>query len=160
MCGIVGIIQQTETEIGNEIIEALTKLEYRGYDSVGVASVSNGELIIAKDEGKISEVLEKIDLDSINGKVAIGHTRWATHGPPSKENAHPHVDCKKQISVIHNGIIENFQQLKNELLERGHVFQSETDTEILPHLMEQLLEYRIEKLGCLMHKTFDYRLYQ
>ncbi|MFW9851504.1 MAG: glutamine--fructose-6-phosphate transaminase (isomerizing) [Candidatus Thorarchaeota archaeon] len=140
MCGIVGIIQQSETKIGDEIIEALTKLEYRGYDSVGVASVANGKLVIAKDEGKISEVLEKIDLSSISGKVAIGHTRWATHGPPSKENAHPHVDCKKQISVIHNGIIENFQELKSELLEQGHVFQSETDTEVLPHLIEQFLE--------------------
>ena len=140
MCGIVGIIQQTETRIGNEIIEALTKLEYRGYDSVGIASVADGRLVIAKDEGKISEVLEKIDLGSISGRVAIGHTRWATHGPPSKENAHPHVDCKKQISVIHNGIIENFQQLKTELLEQGHVFQSETDTEVLPHLIEQFLE--------------------
>ncbi len=140
MCGIVGIVQKTETKIGDEIIEALTKLEYRGYDSVGVASVANGELVIAKDEGKISEVLEKIDLTSISGRVAIGHTRWATHGPPSKENAHPHVDCKNQISVIHNGIIENFQQLKNELLEQGHIFQSETDTEVLPHLIEQFLE--------------------
>ena len=140
MCGIVGIIQQTETRIGDEIIEALRKLEYRGYDSVGVASVANGELLIVKDEGKISEVIEKIDLSSINGRVAIGHTRWATHGPPSKENAHPHVDCKKRISVIHNGIIENFQQLKNELLEQGHVFQSETDTEVLPHLIEQYLD--------------------
>ncbi len=155
MCGIVGIIQQTESKIGNEIIEALTKLEYRGYDSVGVASVANGELIIVKDEGKIAEVLEKIDLDSIKGRVAIGHTRWATHGPPSKENAHPHVDCKKQISVIHNGIIENFQQLKNELLEQGHVFQSETDTEVLPHLIEQFLEEEKVSLEEAIIKTVE-----
>jgi glucosamine--fructose-6-phosphate aminotransferase (isomerizing) len=140
MCGIVGIIQNSESNIGREIVEALTKLEYRGYDSVGIAAISNGELHIAKDQGKISEVIEKIDLENIHGKIAIGHTRWATHGPPSKENAHPHVDCKKQISVIHNGIIENFQQLKDELLENGHEFQSDTDTEIIPHFIEQLIE--------------------
>ena len=145
MCGIVGIIQNTDSYIGKEIVESLTNLEYRGYDSVGIASITNGEIVIQKDQGKIAEVLEKINLGKIQGKVAIGHTRWATHGPPSKENAHPHVDCKKQISVIHNGIIENFQQLKEELLEKGHVFQSDTDTEIIPHLIEEYFE--AEKLS-------------
>lgn len=140
MCGIVGIVQKRETSIGKDIIQALTKLEYRGYDSVGIASVTKGKIQIAKDQGKIAEVLEKIDLSNIYGKVAIGHTRWATHGPPSKENAHPHTDCEKKISIIHNGIIENFQQLKQELLEQGHRFQSDTDTEIIPHLIEQFIK--------------------
>ena len=139
MCGIVGIVQQRETKIGKAIIEALTRLEYRGYDSVGIASIADGKVLITKDQGKISEVSEKIDVERIQGKIAIGHTRWATHGPPSKENAHPHIDCKREISVIHNGIIENFQALKEELLQQGHIFQSETDTEIIPHMIEQLV---------------------
>ncbi len=140
MCGIVGIVQNADSNIGKEIVESLTNLEYRGYDSVGIASITNGKIVIQKDQGKIAEVLEKIDLEKVQGRVAIGHTRWATHGPPSKENAHPHVDCKNQISVIHNGIIENFQQLKEELLEKGHSFQSDTDTEIIPHLIEEYIE--------------------
>ncbi len=140
MCGIVGIVQQQETKIGKSIIESLTKLEYRGYDSVGIASIFDNKVLITKDQGKISEVTERIDINKIKGKIAIGHTRWATHGPPTKENAHPHIDCGGEISVIHNGIIENFQVLKEELLNQGHSFQSETDTEIIPHMIEQLVK--------------------
>ena len=140
MCGIVGIVQQQETKIGKTIIEALTKLEYRGYDSVGIASILDGKVLITKDQGKISEVTERIDINKIKGKIALGHTRWATHGPPTKENAHPHIDCSGEISVIHNGIIENFRVLKEELLNQGHSFQSETDTEIIPHMIEQLVK--------------------
>jgi len=140
MCGIVGIVQRDTTKIGKNIIDSLKKLEYRGYDSVGIATIDNNQVIVSKEEGKISEVIEKIQFDDLHGKIAIGHTRWATHGPPSKENSHPHTDCKNEIAVIHNGIIENFQSLKEELVNQGHIFQSETDTEIIPHLIEQLIQ--------------------
>ncbi|MHA1114610.1 MAG: glutamine--fructose-6-phosphate transaminase (isomerizing) [Candidatus Heimdallarchaeaceae archaeon] len=136
MCGIVGIIQKNETKIGVEIIQALQKLEYRGYDSLGVAIIENDNLIVQKDKGKINEVVEKIDISPISGKIAIGHTRWATHGPPSKINAHPHVSCDGKIAVVHNGIIENFQELRRTLKEKGHKFSSETDTEVISHLIE------------------------
>ncbi|MHA1687037.1 MAG: glutamine--fructose-6-phosphate transaminase (isomerizing) [Candidatus Heimdallarchaeaceae archaeon] len=136
MCGIVGIIQKEKTEIGTEVIESLQKLEYRGYDSVGIATIVNNKLEIAKDEGTIQEVIKKIDISRIFASVAIGHTRWATHGAPSKENAHPHTDCTHTISIVHNGIIENFQQLKHELLKKGHSFVSQTDSETIVHLIE------------------------
>ncbi|MHA1552096.1 MAG: glutamine--fructose-6-phosphate transaminase (isomerizing) [Candidatus Heimdallarchaeaceae archaeon] len=140
MCGIVGIVQRDTNKIGKNIIDSLKKLEYRGYDSVGIATIDNNQVMVSKEEGKISEVIEKIQLDDLHGKIAIGHTRWATHGPPSKENSHPHTDCKNKIAVIHNGIIENFQSLKEELVAQGHIFRSETDTEIIPHLIEQLVQ--------------------
>ncbi len=140
MCGIVGIVQRDTNKIGKNIIDSLKKLEYRGYDSVGIATIDNNQVRVSKEEGKITEVIEKIQLDDLHGKIAIGHTRWATHGPPSKENSHPHTDCKNEIAVIHNGIIENFQSLKENLVAQGHVFRSETDTEIIPHLIEQLMQ--------------------
>ncbi|MCG3224408.1 MAG: hypothetical protein H7647_08075, partial [Candidatus Heimdallarchaeota archaeon] len=98
MCGIVGIVQQDTNKIGKNIIDSLKKLEYRGYDSVGIATIDNNQVRVSKEEGKISEVIEKIQLDDLHGKIAIGHTRWATHGPPSKENSHPHTDCKNKIA--------------------------------------------------------------
>jgi len=117
--------------------KALERLEYRGYDSVGQATVSNGKLVIKKDKGKISEVHAKTNLDDMPGHIGVAHTRWATHGAPSKENAHPHTDCDNQIAVIHNGIIENFMELRRELEDRGHTFRSRTDTEVIAHLIEE-----------------------
>jgi glucosamine--fructose-6-phosphate aminotransferase (isomerizing) len=118
---------------------SLKRLEYRGYDSAGVATVQDGKLYVKKDQGKIDEVHAVHNLDDLPGNIGIGHTRWATHGAPLQVNAHPHVDCSGQIAVVHNGIIENFSELKQELEGRGHVFKSKTDTEVIPHLIEENL---------------------
>jgi glucosamine--fructose-6-phosphate aminotransferase (isomerizing) len=114
----------------------LRRLEYRGYDSVGIATLFEGGIEFKKDAGKIAEVHARLDLDDLPGSVGIGHTRWATHGNPSKVNAHPHFDCSRSICLVHNGIIENFLELKQELVDRGHLFESKTDTEVIAHLVE------------------------
>jgi len=139
MCGIFGCILQ-RNEAASIIHSGLKMLEYRGYDSVGIATIENGQLTIKKDSGKIDEVHEMHDLDDLPGRLGIGHTRWATHGAPYQVNAHPHVDCKNEIAVVHNGIIENFAELKTELEEFGHKFLSKTDTEIIAHLIEENVE--------------------
>ena len=139
MCGIFGCILKN----GNAapvIHAALKRLEYRGYDSVGEATLYNGKLYIKKDQGKIDEVHKIHNLDNLPGNLGIGHTRWATHGAPLQINAHPHVDCSGQIAIVHNGIIENFTELKLELENRGHVFKSKTDTEVICHLIEENLK--------------------
>lgn len=134
MCGIIGY-----WNIDNEALPilsgALKKLEYRGYDSFGFATLNNGQIYIEKQIGKISEV----KYNNIPGRVGIGHTRWATHGGVTKQNSHPHKDCTGKIAVVHNGIIENFQELKRRLVDEGHKFLSNTDTEIIPHLIEEKL---------------------
>ncbi len=135
MCGIFGCVLR-EGNAAPIIHAALKRLEYRGYDSVGEATISNGKLYVKKDRGKIDAVHKIHNLDDLPGSIGIGHTRWATHGAPLQVNAHPHLDCKKQIAVIHNGIIENFTELKLELEARGHVLKSKTDTEMIAHLIE------------------------
>jgi glucosamine--fructose-6-phosphate aminotransferase (isomerizing) len=138
MCGIFGCIMK-DANAAPTIRASLKRLEYRGYDSVGVATIQDGNLYVKKDQGKIDEVHAVHNLDDLPGNIGIGHTRWATHGAPLQVNAHPHLDCGGQIAVVHNGIIENFSELKQELEGRGHVFKSKTDTEVIPHLIEASL---------------------
>ena len=120
------------------ILDGLQRLEYRGYDSAGIAVGGKGErLQVRRAEGKLRNLEEVIRLKPINGTYGIGHTRWATHGHPTEENAHPHRDCTGRLVVAHNGIVENYLALKKELIEEGHKFKTETDTEVIAHLVEK-----------------------
>ena len=141
MCGIVGYIGKDKAL--PILINGLKNLEYRGYDSAGVAILSESKLNIVKNKGRIKNLEEILDYDKINGNIGIAHTRWATHGVPSKENAHPHTDNKHNFAVVHNGIIENYLELKEKLMHLGYTFVSATDTEVIPMLMEYY--YEIEK---------------
>jgi len=144
LCGIVGYIG--DKKILPIIIDGLKRLEYRGYDSAGIALIGNDSYFV-KTKGRISLLEEKINNSYIDGNyfVGIGQTRWATHGEPSDLNAHPHIDCKGEIFVVHNGIIENYDEIKKDLIEKGHRFISETDTEVVPHLIEEYYEGDILK---------------
>lgn len=144
MCGIIGYI-------GNEkassiLLECLKKLEYRGYDSAGIATISSkGDISLKKEVGKISEADKKVNFAELDGLAGLAHTRWATHGRPSKENAHPHLDCTGRIALAHNGIIENYLELREELEKKGHKFCSETDSEVIVHLLEENIDKGLEK---------------
>jgi len=139
MCGIFGCIL-SEGTAAPLIHASLKRLEYRGYDSVGVATIQDGKLYVKKDQGKIDDVHRLLNLDDLPGNLGIGHTRWATHGAPLKVNAHPHSDCSGRLVVVHNGIIENFSELKLELENSGHKFVSKTDTEVIAHLIEEKIK--------------------
>lgn len=133
MCGIIGYIGYRKAS--EVILKGLRKLEYRGYDSSGIATL-DGHVRVIKDVGRIDDIHKKKNFLQLEGTAGIGHTRWATHGGVTRENAHPHTDCSKRIFVIHNGVIENFDPLKKELAAKGHIFTSETDTELVAHLIE------------------------
>lgn len=135
MCGIVGYLGKKKAV--PILIDNLKRLEYRGYDSAGVAIVRDSSLVVEKSVGKLSKLETIVIPKDYQATIGIGHTRWATHGKPSDINAHPHTDCKGEIALVHNGIIENYLELKEELIKKGHKFLSETDTEVIVHLVEE-----------------------
>jgi len=152
LCGIFGCALR-RGEVAPIIHQGLKRLEYRGYDSVGFATIHDDSINIRKDSGKIDEVVSNLRMTEMRGTVGVGHTRWATHGAPMMVNAHPHTDCSGQVAVVHNGVIENFQELKEELLARGHNFTSKTDTEVITHLIEEELGRDVGVKEAIMRAT-------
>ncbi|GAA5818563.1 MAG: glutamine--fructose-6-phosphate transaminase [Methanobrevibacter sp. CfCl-M3] len=138
MCGIVGYISKDE-KASSILLDAVKKLEYRGYDSVGMATINNGKIELRKDSGKINEVDKEVRFVDMAGPVGVAHVRWATHGHPNKINSHPHINNDNTIAIVHNGIIENHEELKKELIEEGHIFKSKTDSEVIAHLIEKFI---------------------
>ena len=133
MCGIVGYIGTKKA--CPILLAGLTRLEYRGYDSAGISTIEKNGLSIMKDKGRVKNLSNLDGIDKLEGTIGIAHTRWATHGKPSKENSHPHQDNSKTFSVVHNGIIENYNELRKFLTEKGYTFYSQTDTEVIPNLI-------------------------
>jgi glutamine---fructose-6-phosphate transaminase (isomerizing) len=145
MCGIVGYIgSQTASQI---LLAGLQKLEYRGYDSAGIATIWEGKLHLVRAKGKLHNLQEKVELNDTPAAIGIGHTRWATHGKPEEYNAHPHRDADERLAVVQNGIIENYRDLREELKAKGYSFRSETDTEVIPHLIADWLKQGIDLLA-------------
>ena len=137
MCGIIGCVGREDGTL-DTLVDGLSKLEYRGYDSAGVAMTGERtDIDICKCTGQIEGLRDALDSRTLGGEVGIGHTRWSTHGPPTDANAHPHMDCTDRVAVVHNGIIENYQSMRDELTTAGHTFTSDTDTEVVAHLVEE-----------------------
>src|SRR5262249_38075354 len=134
MCGIVGYVGPKEA--APLLLEGLKRLEYRGYDSAGIATLADPDFAIHRSEGKLPALVEKLEGSSSPGSLGVGHTRWATHGRPTETNAHPQIDCSGRIVVVHNGIFENFAERKTALASAGHKFRSDTDTEVFAHEVE------------------------
>src|SRR5438034_8050601 len=151
MCGIIGYVGTRD--VVPVLIGGLKKLEYRGYDSAGIAVVNGHGVEVVRAEGKLTNLETKLNDKPLTGTFGMGHTRWATHGKPSENNAHPHRDCTGNVVVIHNGIIENFLSLKHRLQTTGHEFKTETDTEVVAHLIEENLKKNGTKFVDAVKKT-------
>ena len=134
MCSIIGY--KGQLNVAPLLVDSLKRMEYRGYDSVGIAIIDNGKIVVKKGVGKVSNVTNQFDFGTMPGHAGIGHTRWATHGRVTNENAHPHYGCTNSVAIVHNGIIENHQELRKELIDLGHIFKSDTDSEVIAHLFE------------------------
>jgi glucosamine--fructose-6-phosphate aminotransferase (isomerizing) len=135
MCSIIGY--KGQLIVAPVLVDSLKRMEYRGYDSVGIATINNGKILLKKGVGKVADVNKNLDLSSMDGHTGIGHTRWATHGGVTEKNAHPHYGCTDNMAIVHNGIIENHSELMEELIKLGHVFRSDTDSEVIAHLLER-----------------------
>lgn len=153
MCGIVGCVLK-EKKAAPILLDSISKLEYRGYDSVGIATAVDRKINLKKDAGKIKEVDKKLDLKDMEGSFGIAHVRWATHGDPNKTNSHPHLNMDRTIAVVHNGIIENSAEIKEELIGEGYKFKSETDTEVIPHLLDKYMKTGLD-LENALRKVLD-----
>src|SRR5918994_3352711 len=132
------------------IIESLRRMEYRGYDSVGIATIDEGNILVSKGVGKVAEVSRALGFQKMPGQIGIGHTRWATHGGITNANAHPHEACTSKVAVVHNGIIENYRELKRDLISSGHSFKSETDSEVIAHMLEESLSVVQDKVKAIV----------
>ena len=153
MCGIVGCVLK-EKKAAPILLDSISKLEYRGYDSVGIATATDNRINLKKDAGKIKEVDRKLDFSNMEGSFGIAHVRWATHGDPNKTNSHPHLNMDRTIAVVHNGIIENSAEIKEELIGEGYKFKSETDTEVIPHLIDKYMKTGLD-LENALRKVLD-----
>lgn len=151
MCGIVGCV--AEEPVAEILLDGLRRVEYRGYDSAGMATIDEGVLGVRKGVGRVKEIEEKVGLSKMGGNIGMAHTRWATHGGVTDANAHPHASCRESVAVIHNGIIENYLPLKKALASRGHRFRSETDTEVISHMIEEEYKKRKDPLDATLSAT-------
>ena len=152
MCGIFGVIS-SNNDVKDQIFDGLRKLEYRGYDSSGIATINNGSINCLKSQGNLDQLQKKLISEKLFGTVGIGHTRWATHGVPNEVNAHPHIT--DEVAVVHNGIIENFSLLKNQIVESGIEFKSETDSEAIAHLITLYIKSGMDGYAAIRATTED-----
>ncbi|MBD3203603.1 glutamine--fructose-6-phosphate transaminase (isomerizing) [Candidatus Woesearchaeota archaeon] len=148
MCGIFGIVGSKRKELGRTLLKGIKRLEYRGYDSVGMAALDKGKIKVKKAAGAVDKADKKLNFSELKGHIGITHSRWSTHGGVTDFNAHPHQSCDKNITIVHNGIIENYEEIKSDLIKKGHKFRSETDSEVIAHYFEEKIKQKPIKQAC------------